>query len=138
MPIQPGLFTMPGDPRGPRLLASRCFACARHQFPAASCCPYCGGERCDEVAVGERGRLFLHTVVTTAPPGYRGEVPYGFGVVELPEGLRVVSRLTTSRLERLERDLPMRLEITPLYRDEAGDEVLSFAYAPLDPPGESR
>ena len=32
-----------------------------------------------------------------APPGYTGEVPFGFGVVELPEGLRVITRLTESR-----------------------------------------
>ena len=30
------------------------------------------------------------------PPGYLGEVPFGFGVVELDEGLRVLGRLTES------------------------------------------
>jgi uncharacterized OB-fold protein len=130
--IHPGLFTMPGDPRGPHLLASRCAACGRHQFPAAETCPYCCGDHCEVVAVGTRGSLHLHTVVTTAPPGYRGEVPYGFGVVDLPEGLRVVSRLTSSRLDVLRRGLPMRLEIGPLHRNEEGDEVLSFAYAPSE------
>ena len=130
VPIHPGLFTMPDDPRGPHLLASRCRACGRHQFPAADTCSYCSGDDSELVIVGARGRLHLHTVVTTAPPGYRGEVPYGFGVVELPEGLRVISRLTSSDLEVLRRDLPMRLEIAPLYRNEAGDDVVSFAYAP--------
>ena len=131
--IHPGLFTMPDDPRGPHLLASRCSACGRHQFPASATCPFCCGDRCEVVTVGARGRLYLHTVVTTAPPGYRGPVPYGFGVVELPEGLRVVSRLTADRLDRLRPDLPVRLEIAPLHRDDAGDEVLSFAYALEEP-----
>jgi uncharacterized OB-fold protein len=136
VPIHAGLFTMPDDPRGPRLLASRCTACSRHLFPAADTCPYCCGDRCEVVAVGAAGTLHLHTVVTSAPPGYRGAVPYGFGVVELPEGFRVVSRLTSTRLELLRRGLPMRLEIAPLYRNDAGDDVLSFAYAPSDHPGD--
>lgn len=135
MPIHPGLFTMPGDPRGARLLASRCSGCDRHQFPAAETCCYCGGDRSEIVAIGAQGRLHLHTVVTVAPPGYRGPVPYGFGVVELPEGLRVVSRLTSSQLEVLRRDLPMQLEIAPLYRNDAGDDVVSFAYAPSESSG---
>lgn len=130
--IHPGLFTLPGDLRGQGLLASRCTACGRHQFPAAQSCPYCSGEHCHEVAIGARGRLFLHTIVTTAPPGYRGQVPYGFGIVELPERLRVVSRLTAEPLERLEPGLPLRLAIAPLYRDESGDDVLCFEYRPDD------
>ena len=34
--------------------------------------------------------------MTAPPPGYQGEVPYGIGVVELPEGVRVITRLTES------------------------------------------
>jgi uncharacterized protein len=131
--IHPGLFTMPDDPRGPHLLASRCAACGRHQFPAAPTCPFCCSDDCGIVTVGATGRLYLHTVVMTAPPGYLGPVPYGFGVVELPEGLRVVSRLTADPLDRLRPDLEMRLEIAPLHRDASGDDVLSFAYAPDEP-----
>ena len=62
------------------------------------------------------------------PPGYRGPLPYGFGIVELPEGLRVVSRLAESRLEELGPGMPLALEIAPLFVNDAGDEVLSFAY----------
>jgi uncharacterized protein len=131
--IHPRLFTMPDDPRGPHLLASRCAACGRHQFPAAPTCPFCCSDDCGVVTVGAKGRLYLHTVVTTAPPGYLGPVPYGFGVVELPEGLRVVSRLTADPLDRLRPNLEMRLEIAPLHRDASGDDVLSFAYAPGEP-----
>ena len=130
VPVHPGLFTLPGDPRGPRLLASRCAACGGHAFPAAATCPYCSTEGCETVAVGATGTLYLWTVVQTRPPGYRGEVPYGFGIVELPEGLRVVSRILETDLGALRAGLPLELEIAPLYVNDAGDEVLSFAYRP--------
>src|SRR5690606_37501894 len=119
VPIHPGLFTLPGDPRGPRLLAGRCAACGKHHFPAAATCPYCGGHECTVDAIGARGVLALHRVVNARPPGYRGPLPYGFGVVDLPEGLRVVSRLAEHRLEVLRPGLPLELEIAPLYtRDD--------------------
>ena len=135
VPIHPGLFTLPGDPRGPRLLAAHCATCGKYHFPAASTCPYCSAAECAVEAIGGRGSLWLHTVVNARPPGYRGPLPYGFGIVDLPEGLRVVSRLTEARLESLRPGMPLALEIAPLFVDDAGDEVLSFAYRP--PAGEN-
>jgi uncharacterized OB-fold protein len=130
VPIHPGLFTVPDDPRGRRLLAGRCGACGKHHFPAGETCPYCTAGACSVVAIGATGTLYLHTSVNARPPGYRGEVPYGFGLVDLPEGLRVVSRLTESRLDVLRPGLALELEIAPLFTNDAGDEVLSFAYRP--------
>lgn len=130
VPIHPGLFTLPGDPRGPRLLAARCAACAKHHFPAATTCPYCSAGECTVEAIGGRGALYLSTVVHARPPGYRGPLPYGFGLVDLPEGLRVVSRIAEVDLAALRPGVPVTLEIAPLYTNDAGDEVLSFAYRP--------
>ena len=114
---------------GPRLLAGRCDPCGQLHFPATPCCPYCGEARCTEVAVGPVGRLFLYTVIKSAPPGYRGPVPYGFGVVELAEGLRVVTRLTGSHFAALQAGLPVRLVVEALFTDEDGTPVLSYAFA---------
>ena len=135
--IHPGLFTLPDDPRGPALLAARCPACNGLHFPAGETCPYCGESPCAVEAVGRRGTLSLLTTVTTAPPGYRGPVPYGFGVVDLPEGMRVITRLSEARLDRLRTGLPVALEIAALFTNDAGDTVLSFAYGPDDPSTES-
>lgn len=132
VPIHTGLFTLPGDPRGTRLLAARCPSCAGLHFPAGETCPYCGSDGCHVEAIGAEGRLSLWTAVRTAPPGYRGPVPYGFGVVDLPEGLRVVSRLASAEVERLREGQAVDLVVEPLFTNDAGDEVLSFAYAPRD------
>jgi hypothetical protein len=68
-----------------------------------------------------------------APPGYRGPVPYGFGVVALTgHRLEVIARLTEVDLARLRPNLPMRLEVAPLYTDDDGQVVLSWAFAPLE------
>jgi uncharacterized OB-fold protein len=127
-PIAPGLFTETDS--GPRLVAGACPGCARFHFPATPSCPYCGHDACDERRIGATGTLFLYTTIATRPPGYRGPLPYGFGVVELPEGLRVVTRLTKSDPTRLRAGLAMRLVVEPLFTDDDGTAVLSWAFAP--------
>jgi uncharacterized OB-fold protein len=114
------------------LRAAACDACGKLHFPAGDACPYCGGVACRERLVGRSGTLFLHTAIASRPPGYRGELPFGFGVVELPEGLRVVTRLTEADPARLRQGQPMRLVVTPLHTDDDGTPVVSYAYAPED------
>lgn len=127
-PIAPGLFV--DDPEGPRLVAARCAACGKSHFPAGRVCPYCAADGASEIHVGPAGRLKLFTAVTAKPPGYRGEVPYGFGIVELEAGLEVIARLTEPRLDRLRLGLPMRLVLEPLFTDEDGTPVVTYAFAP--------
>jgi uncharacterized OB-fold protein len=93
-------------------------------------CPYCGRDELDEVSLSDTGKLWGWTAVTAPPPGYRGEVPYGFGVVELPEGLRVITRLTESDPSRLHFGDGVRLRIVPLHTDDEGRSVVTWAFGP--------
>ena len=69
--------------------------------------------------------------MTAPPPGYGGEVPYGIGVVELPEGIRVIGRLTESD--------PAALAVGPADgapggtapSDDDGNDVVTYAFAPV-------
>jgi uncharacterized OB-fold protein len=128
-PVHAGLFVT--DAGGPHLLAAACAACTRLHFPAGAVCPYCAADGCREARVGPRGQLWLYTVVTTRPPGYRGAVPYGFGAVELPGGLRVLGRLTEAALDRLRPGMAVELVVEPLFTDDDGTPVLSYAWRPV-------
>jgi len=128
-PITDGLFQT--APEGPRLCAARCNACGKLHFPASTTCPYCGSDAPTATLVGPAGRLRLFTVVASRPPGYRGPLPYGFGVVELDGAdLQVITRLTVADLERLRPGLPVTLVIEPLFTDDEGTAVDSYAFAP--------
>jgi uncharacterized protein len=129
IPVHEGLFTA-GEDGSPRLIGGLCDSCRRHHFPLLTTCPYCSAEGVTEALLSAAGSLWGWTAVTTAPPGYRGEVPFGFGVVELPEGLRVITRLTEPAPDRLERGQPMRLVLAPLRVDEEGRSVVTYAFAP--------
>ena len=130
IPLRANLFTSLDDPERAALLAGRCGRCDGHHFPAQEVCPYCFADGCTPVALGRTASLYVHTAITKAPPGYTGPVPYGFGVVELPERLRLVTRLTESDQARLRHGMPMRLVVEPLFADEEGREVWSYAFAP--------
>jgi uncharacterized OB-fold protein len=128
-PVHDGLLIVDDD-GSPRLRGGRCASCGEHHFPARATCPYCSSDTVAEVGLSAEGSLWGWTAVTAAPPGYRGEVPFGFGVVELPEGLRVITRLTEADPGRLAHGEPMLLVIAPLHCDDDGQTVTTYAFAP--------
>lgn len=125
-PVHEGLFTES------HLIGGRCPACGRYHFPAAAICPYCGVGEVVRVELSETGTLWGWTVVTAAPPGYGGDVPFGFGVVELPEGLRVITRVEQSDPARLSFGMPVRFTLAPLHTDDDGTQVVTYTFAPMD------
>lgn len=131
VPVRPGLFV---DDPSPRLLGSHCRQCTGHHFPRHQSCPYCASTEVEPVELSDSGELWAFTAVTAAPPGYKGEVPYGFGVVELPEGLRVITRLTEPDPSRLHLGQAMKLVVEPLYRSDDGDDVVTYAFSPATGP----
>jgi uncharacterized OB-fold protein len=66
--------------------------------------------------------------VTAAPPGYSGRVPYGFGVVQLDDGVRVITRLTESDPDALTFGEPVRLVLEAVDRDDEGRDVVTWAF----------
>jgi uncharacterized protein len=126
--VREGLFT-DGDP--PALLASRCGNCGSVLFPRVDACTYCATEGPEPLDLQGPGTLWAWTAVTAPPPGYESEVPFGMGVVELPEGLRVITRLTESDPGALSLGTAMELRVVPLRRDADGNDVVSYAFEPV-------
>jgi uncharacterized OB-fold protein len=119
-PVEEGLFTSAG------LIGGECAACRQRHFPRAGTCPWCGSVDVSEVTLSTQGRLWAWTAVNTAPPGYEGDVPYGFGVVELDQdNLQVLSRLVEADPSSLHAGMPLRFSIVPV-----GGGTTTWAYGP--------
>ena len=134
-PVHDGLFGE--DDQGTAfLLGGRCATCERVQFPMAPTCPACGADTIAEIHLSDHGTLWGWTAVTAPPPGYLGEVPFGFGVVELPEGLRVIALLTESEPSRLSFGMAVQLTIVDLGPDREPDSdgavLTTYAFAPAE------
>jgi uncharacterized OB-fold protein len=76
------------------------------------------------------GTLWGWTAVTAAPPGYNGPAPFGFGIVQLDDGLRVVTRITESDPGALTFGEAMTLVYDVVDHDEDGNDVVTWAFAP--------
>ena len=128
--LKEGLLTTIDDASAARLLGGRCPHCARFNFPAQDLCPYCSNDGCEAVPLSAHGAVEVCTTVINRPPGYEGAVPFGFGVVELPEGLRIISRIRSP--EHVRPGVPVRLVLDSLCTDAEGREVMTYAFETID------
>lgn len=126
--VREGLFS---DEASPALLGSQCGSCGAFHFPRHDTCPYCSAEGPAPTNLSTSGTLWAWTAVTAPPPGYLGETPFGVGVVELPEGIRVITRLTESDPTQLQAGQAMQLRIVALHCDDDGNDVITYAFAPV-------
>lgn len=131
VPVADGIFT-----DEPQLIGSRCAACGIVTFPAQASCPRCAATEMARHLLPTRGRLWAWTTQEFPPPSppYTGPtgkafVPYGVGYVQLGDDVRVEARLTT--MDRLRIGMDMELVLLPFRTDEAGNEVVTFAFRPL-------
>jgi uncharacterized OB-fold protein len=134
VPIAAGVFTESAGE--PRLVGSRCAACAIVTFPSQASCPRCAATAMDEHLLARRGRLWAWTTQEFAPPSppYAGPsgdafVPYGIGYVELGGEVKVEARLTAA--PALAIGMEMELVLVPFRTNDAGDEVVTFAFRPV-------
>jgi uncharacterized OB-fold protein len=119
-PVRDGLFT------DEALIGGRCENCGMLQFPRREVCPACQHGLVAEVALPVNGVIFTFTIVRAAPPGYLGEIPYAYGVVELAGGLRVTATILADDLGTIRIGDSVAFD---LIRLSGGDQpVSSFAY----------
>lgn len=139
--VDDSLFT-PGPT--PKLVGSRCVACGVVTFPRAASCSRCTGTTMERSELPTRGRLWSWTVQGFLPknPPYAGKEtpqtfrPYGVGYIQLDtpgngDGVIVESRLTESDGSRLKIGMEMELTLIPFTTDEAGNDIITFAFAPV-------
>ena len=92
-------------------LVARCRQCARSSFPPRKICPQCHGREFDWQPVSGRGRLYSATKVHSSPAIYGILSPIRVAIVDLEEGLRILTRLLPDGREPL-LDSPVELVVT--------------------------
>ncbi len=132
----PDVFTWPAE--RPQLIGQRCASCQAVTFPVQGSCPRCGSLEVAAHLLPERGTLWTFTTQGFLPkePYAGGETPetfrpYGVGLVQLGDEVRVEGRLTEADPAKLTIGMEMELVIVPFRTDPDGTEVLTFAFAPV-------
>ena len=133
--IREGLLTTPLVPlEKVTLVGSKCGKCGEISLGKRVQCSNCGASRLEEMPLSKKGKLWTYTVIRHKPPGdYKGPdpfVPFGLGLVELPEGIRVMAPLQADP-EKIKVGMELELEVYPLYTDENKNEVMAFRFRPV-------
>lgn len=136
VPVVDGAFSE--TPEGPRLLGSRCLSCKTVYFPKTPLCrnPACDERQVEDHFLSPRGRLWSYTVqyYKPPPPAQFDDpfVPYGVGLIDLPEGIRVLSMMSAGQPENLKIGAEVELVLEALYHNEDGDEVVTWKFRPVE------
>lgn len=113
------------------LVGTRCDTCHEGHFGRHALCPNCASSEVATMVLSDRGVLHTFTVVRHRPPGDRSEPfrPFGIGLVELEEGVRVMAPLK-AEVADLQIGMPLALAPFVVRIDEEGREIVGFAYRP--------
>ena len=92
------------------LLFQHCSDCKAWRHVPRELCAECGSWNWEWRASSGRGRVFTWTVIERAlHPAFAEEVPFAAVVVELEEGVRLLSQVIDCPLDQLEMDLPVEV-----------------------------
>ncbi|MEV6563217.1 bifunctional MaoC family dehydratase N-terminal/OB-fold nucleic acid binding domain-containing protein [Streptomyces kronopolitis] len=113
-----------------RLLIQRCTGCRTLRFPWLPGCSRCGSPEWDTVEASGAGTVFSY-VVLHHPPFPAFDPPYAVGLIELVEGVRMVSNIVGVPHDRVRIGMPVRLAFQrvdeefelPVFRATAGGEA---------------
>ena len=76
-----------------RLIGQKCAACGRTMFPRSGVCAVCGSGNLEDVTLAQTGSVVTWTVVQNPPEGYQKYTPYVVALIELDDGVQVLSQL---------------------------------------------
>jgi len=121
-----------GVARG-ELRIQRCEACGQYVFYPRSICPHCHSDRLTWVTSSGQGTIYSYTVVHQAFGPFAGEPPFVVALVELAEGVRMLTRIVGADGSRVPIEIaigaPVRVtfeQVAPAGED--GEEPLVLPY----------
>ena len=97
------------------LVVQRCRGCGARRFPAREICSRCLSRDAGWERVSGRGSVFSFAIMHQVyHPGFADAVPYAIVVVELEEGVRMLSNLVDCPVERIEIGMPVEAVFEPV------------------------
>jgi hypothetical protein len=83
------------------LRIQRCKVCAHIAFYPRVLCPYCHSDQLAWIVATGKGTIYTYTVAQQAFGAFASEVPLIIAIVELEEGVRMMTRIVDAPRERI-------------------------------------
>jgi hypothetical protein len=114
-------------PQRYRMEAGKCTACGEIHFPPRRVCMECGKREFETVVLPDTGKVITWTVIRVAPDEFTDLAPYAVCLVELDNGVKIMSQLVDIDLETIELGMPVKIEFRRI-RDDGAAGVLFYGY----------
>lgn len=111
------------------LIAEKCAACGMCYLPKVMVCAECGGKDFVHHCLPDTGRLYVHTIIHAAPPGYPS--PYAVGYVDFDGGVRVFGHVRLDSMIAPEPDCAVAIETAELFEKPSGQKVVGYRFVPV-------
>lgn len=103
------------------LVFQQCDDCERFRFYPRMVCPFCLSEKFQWRRSGGRGVVYSFTVIHRPPtPAFRDRVPYVLALIDLPEGVRMMSNVIDCDPE----DVRIGMSVQVTFEDVSEDIAL--------------
>ena len=113
------------------LWGSRCKNCGEIYFPKKiiNFCGNCNKEELEVIKLSNFGKIAGYTIAYQKPAGgyYKGMVPYAYGFVDLPEGVRVQTQFIGNHND-LKIGKTVKLEVKKIGIDKEGNTLLTYVF----------
>ena len=101
------------------LLIQRCTDCGAYRHYPRPMCPECGSWNAEWARVSGKGTVYTYTIaVQPFHPGFANEVPYAAVIVELEEGIRLMSNVVDCPPDDIYIGMPVEVVF-----DDVAEEV---------------
>jgi len=110
-------------------LLQRCVSCERFRFYPRSICPYCFSEAFEWKRLSGQGTLYSYTVIHKPPsPAFRDKVPFILALIDLAEGVRMMSNILECEPNSVEIGMPVEIVF-----EDVSDKITLPQFRPLQP-----
>lgn len=107
-----------------KFMATKCKKCGNKYFPPRSDCPLCLDSETEWFEINSQGSLLTFTQVHYGPLGFEADAPYVIGIVQFPEGVKVLSRIS-KKIDTAEIKTGMQLRVSPV---KIGDDKVTYEF----------
>ena len=110
------------------LVIERCLNCGTYIYYPRLVCIKCISKNLEWVKVSGKGKLYSFSIVYRPPSEvFKEDVPYVVGLIELDEGVRLMSNIVNSKLEDIKIGMPVEVVF-----DDVTEEITLPKFRPID------
>ncbi len=110
-----------------KLLVQKCKACSRPVFYPKLFCPFCLSQELEWIEAKGTGKVYTFTVVYAyQPTEFSEDVPYIVAVIDLDEGVRLMSNIVDCKPEEVRCDMEVEVVF-----EKATEEVTFPKFRPV-------